>query len=200
MATLITLQDYKLDKGISKEDKDAQITAIIGQVSAIISTYIGRDFTSRVDAEVERVITVDYSTDRVYLDDYPIKSIEELNWSNQKTHGSSVHWPIPNGQYYADLSNGILHFSPCLQPYQSPLRIKYILDEAPTGNDTDADGVPLPLKRAAIDLTHYYMSSEYKDSMTLKGAAINNATGTGSKNTPDPSFPPHIQRILDMYK
>jgi hypothetical protein len=61
--------------------------------------------------------------------------------------------------------------------------------------------IPPELKQATIDLVSYYKNEEYKPSMQTRGSTLTNSVpGSSSSDKFSVQFPPHIQRILDMYK
>lgn len=197
MGNLITLDEFKLDKGLTKSDEDARLEQIISQVSEIIQTYISKDY-SLAGSEVTEIIDLCYDSDVIFLENYPIDSIVEITTLTPHLYDSTVFWPLEDAEYILDGPNGKLYRTKGIWPQgRGVLKVTYKLaGDASAG----ADNVPATIRRAAIDLVAYYRYEEYKDSKSTKGSTINNSTGSGNKNVSDTSFPPHIQRVLDLYR
>lgn len=196
MADLITLDEFKTDQGLTKGDQDAVYEQLITQVSAIIQAYIGKKFLNG-GTVVNEIISLDYDSDVIFLDNYPVESITSLEaFGTVYPYDSTVRLPVPESLYILDKANGkLLRTSGYWPTGKGVIDVTYVM-----GGASDVTGVPPELKRVAIDLVKYYKQEEYKDSKSLKGATINNNTGSGNSNNPSTNFPPHIQRILDLYK
>ena len=97
--------------------------------------------------------------------------------------------------YYVDLENGtVMTQKTGLKfrgseyydvPYRS-LEINYF---------AGYDALPADLKLAILDLIAYYEDQENKPTQTLMGGTIENALPYAAN-----SFPPHIRRVLDLYR
>jgi hypothetical protein len=193
---LITLQEYKTAKAMStKTDQDAQLSHLISVASDLIQTYLNRNFISTGD-EVD-YFSLDYDTDVLYLDKYPVSELVSINEIDPQLNDSTIHFPVDQSTYILDPQYGKLirtnrRFWP--QGFGAVV-VTYRTVES------TAENVPPAIKQAVIDLVTYYHKEEYKDSRTIMGTTVNNNTGTGTNaNSPNTSFPPHIQRVLDLYK
>lgn len=207
MQDLITLEEYKLSRGIGKQDQDQQIALFIKSASDIIQTYLGTDFLTDDTAPVTEVISNDYETDVIYLDHYPIQEVTSVQELNTYLWDSTVHFPVPANNYVVDKLNGKLIRlnktywgrgpGAVIVTYTKPAKVEIDFDNI----EHPSDVVPPAIKQATIDLVTYYLKGEYTDVKQLRGAVINN-TGGGysSRFNPPTQFPAHIQRILDMYK
>lgn len=195
MTNLITLEEYKTDQNLTKADQDAVLEQLITQVSAIINAYIGKSFVAG-GTEVNEIISLDYDSDVIFLDNYPVESIVSLeSFGPLYPYDSTVRFPVPDTVYILDKEDGrLIRTSGVWNKGQGVISVTYIV-----GGASDVTEVPAELKRVTIDLVKYYKHEEYKDSKSLKGATINNNTGSGNSNSPSTNFPPHIQRILDLY-
>lgn len=196
MVDLITLDEYKLAKSITKGNDDQVLEQLITNVSAIIQKYLGRDIVNT--GIIEEVFSFDYDTPYIYLDNYPIKNGSVvINPLTSSYYDSTVHLPYVSDTYVVDHAKGkLIRRGHCnwWPRGDDIIIIQYELD------GDDETEVPGPLKQVTIDMVTYYHKQEWRDSQQLMGASINNQTGTGNTNTPSKSFPPHIQRILDLYK
>lgn len=195
MANLITLDEYKAAKGIVKTDQDPILENLITNVSGIIQRYLQRSFVN--EGVIEEIFTVDYDTPYIYLDNYPIFEVVSVTTIDPESHDSSVYYAYDEDLYTVDLAKGKLtSFNKCGWPQGlESVKVSYRLVE-----ENEEVVIPPALKQATIDLVTYYHKEQWRDSQQLMGASINNQTGAGNRNIPDKSFPPHIQRVLDLFK
>lgn len=195
---IVTLEEYKSYNTLSANPKeDAKISFLITSVSALIQTYLGRDFSS--GKSVTEIISLDYDTDTIYLDNYPIESIQSISESDRYTYDSSVHVPLVYAsEYRANLAEGILYRQYTPGGFANwPIGPGLITVSYTTG-DSNNPGIPpeIPadLKLAAIELINYYRNEEFRQSKTVMGTSVVNTLAQGT------AFPQHIQVILDKYK
>jgi len=197
MANLITLEEYKAAKNMTKPDMDEVLQILITNTSAIIQAYIGRNLFNSGEP-IEEYINLDYDTRNIYLDQYPVNEIISIDvYDNRPLYDSTVHFPIYPSSYILSPKEGMLMRTgggpgDCYWP-QAPIKVVY------TAGAIDDKGIPPELKQATIDLVTYYHKEEYKDSKSIRGATTNNNTGSGNSNSPSTNFPPHIQRVLDLF-
>lgn len=195
MTNLITLEEYKVDQGITKADEDERLSQLISQVSTIIQDYLKKKFI--VDdgsgpVVVTETISLDYDSDTVFLDNYPIGEILEFTVVEQGyPYDSTVRLPVAASEYIVDYEDGkLLRTTGYWRKGRAAIQITYTLKPL-----ASVDMIPMALKRVAIDLVKYYRKEEYKESKSLNGASINNNNGAVAKD-----FPPHIQKVLDLYR
>lgn len=196
MADLIDLTDYKEYKQITSSTRDGKIQKLITQVSALIESYCGRKFLEYASSPG---VTewFDSNTNIVYLKHFPVIAVNSVSIS---TDGGVTQTALTENDpdytgYYVDLENGtVMTQKTGLKfrgseyydlPYRS-LEINYFAGYVE---------IPEDLKLAAIDLVAYYEDNETKPTKTLMGATIENALPYTAN-----SFPPHIRRILDLYR
>lgn len=192
---LITLEEYKTLNKITKTEEDEVLQMLIDNVSAIIQSYIGRPLWNTGEL-LEEVIDIDYETDSIYLDQYPVNELVSVTQIDPSYADSSVHFPVALSTIVLDRKNGKLIRTGHKNTWPQGRGAVIVQYEAGPMFNT----VPLELKQAASDLVKYYKNEEYKDSKSMRGATINNNTGSGNSNSPSTNFPPHIQRVLDLYK
>lgn len=194
MDNLITLDEYKTYKGIAKTDEDARLQILINTASSLIQTYIGRKFIDDGN-DIQEIFNLDYDSEILYLDRYPINSVTSVTEIDPYGYDSTVHFPVPDSSYYVDLTMGRLIRADGSYWAQGPgsVIVNYRAGYA------DESLIPPELKQATMDLVSYYKNEEYKPSMQTRGATITNQVG-GSGRDYDTAFPPHIQRILDLYR
>jgi hypothetical protein len=117
---------------------------------------------------------------------------------NPYGYDSTVHFPVPTSTFYLDSEQGKLFRTGGGYWPQGPGAVIVTYRAGyPGGNLT----IPADLRQATMDLVTYYFKEEYKPSMQTRGATITNAVGGNSRGSDlSTKFPPHIQRILDLYK
>jgi hypothetical protein len=192
MTDLITLEEYKTYKGLAKTDEDEKLSLIISNVSSLIQAYTGRNFVDN-GQNIEEVFSLDYDASILYLDKYPVSELVSLTEIDPYGYDSTVHFPVPTSSYFLDANQGkLIRLGGGYWP-QGPGAVT-VTYRAGYANGTS---IPLELKQAALDLVSYYKNEEFKPSMQTRGATITNNV---SRAETDNQFPPHIQRILDLYK
>lgn len=187
---LITLQEYKDAKGLSKSDDDAKLTVLIERVSDIIQTYLGYTLVGDPLENITEYISLDYDTDIVYLDRFPINSIVSVTEANPYSYDSTIHLPLAISlDYIFDATRGrLLRKNGYWGTGINSIAVTY------TAGFTET---PSALKLAVIDLVTYYHKEEYKVSRSTGGASIQNPDTSPSKQY---DFPGHIKRVLDLYR
>jgi hypothetical protein len=194
---LITLEEYKTYNGLSANPKDdPKIALLISSISALIQTYLGIDFEG--GKSITRTLSVDYDTDKIYLDHYPIESVVSVSEMDRYTTDSTVHVPLMYAsQFSVNLQDGIITRIRTPGGFANwpvgPGSVTVTYVTAPKW-DIDTDDLPADLKLACIELVNYYRNEEFRQSKTIQGSSIINTLGKGT------DFPQHIQVILDKYK
>jgi len=194
MTDLVTLEAYKEFLGIENPKEDDKLSVIISSVSTLVRTYCARNFTDYYSTDKVEVISVDFETSAIQLDEFPVISltkVEERGAYNE----DYVELTEAAFEVFLDVStdsvvktNGSTGYSFWTKGPGS-VQVTYKAGFAE---------VPLDLKLAVFDLITYYHKKEYKGAKTLRGATKNTpATTTQYGNV---SFPDHIKRVLDLYK
>ncbi len=190
---LITLDDYKLAKNISKTDQDVVLEGLIASVSSLIQKYIGQSFHDNGVQTRTDTFDLDYDATTLFLEHYPINQVISVTGIDPYYYDSTVHFPVAETLYRVDLEDGVLYRlgknSAWPQGYGA-VSVTYTYGSAPGGTVIPAD-----LKQVTIDLVTYYHKEEWKESRSMRGATMSNEPVYGSSS----KFPPHIQRVLDLY-
>jgi hypothetical protein len=194
---LITLDEYKTAKGIVKNDQDVVLSGLITSVSSLVQKYIGRTFSSTL-REITEVINLDYDTCEIYLEEWPVNEIVSLTEIDPVGADSTIHFPVPDTTYRLNAADGVLirtiGTSYWPQGYGS-VEVTYEVGVA----DVEDAVIPADLKQVTIDLVTYYHKEEWKESRNMRGASMMNEP-INSYGSYSSKFPPHIQRVLDLYK
>lgn len=187
MADLITVEEYKDYKGITKTDQDSKLDVLVPTVSALIKAYLGQDLTSHYVTPLVKDYTIPYDTNILYLDEYPINEVilvEEAEGGWVGGLDSTIHYPIIfNTDYTFSSSDGALVRTG--STWANSVRVTYTFGYPTT---------PYDVKFAAIELVSYYLNEEWKPARQAGGTSISGpAVEAGG-------MPKHIKLMLDNYK
>jgi len=193
MADLITLEQYKEYRSINSTANDGKFQSLISQVSALIEHYCNRDFTTYVGTD--KVEWFDALTESVNLTLFPLISVTSVKTSidggiTQVT--LTVNDPSGAG-YFVDVEVGEIRTQKMgykfLTSYNTPYRSLEVAYKA------GYTVLPKDLELAVLDLVVYYQEQQSKPSQSLMSASIENPLPYLAN-----SFPPHIRRVLDLYR
>lgn len=199
MANLITLQEYKAYKAITNDKEDDKITLVIDNISKLIKTYCGRTFIDYVT--VDKIEKFDARVTEVTMSEVPLVSVSLVTTSidggiTQVTLTEAS--PTADG-YFVDTEEGKVltqvEDQNFLNSVATPYRSLEITYRAGFVDSTGAAEVPQDLRLAALDLVSYYVNDEKKPSKSLASAAIDNTVSVTVSG-----FPPHIVRVLQLYR
>lgn len=192
---LITLEEYKAYNALSDNPKeDGKIALLISSISNLIQTYLGLNFEGGQD--ITEVISLDYDTNVIYLENYPVVGPVTVSETDRVTWGSSIHVPLTYAlDYILNAAQGTLTRVYTPGGFANwPISPAAVTINYTTAGYFDAlDDTPADLKLAAIELVKYYMKEEYRQSKSVQGTSIVNTLAAGE------DFPQHIQVILDRY-
>lgn len=197
MTDLITLSDYKEHKNITSSTRDGKFQAIITQASALVENYCARKF---IDYGSSPGVTewFDASTDIVYLKHFPLIQVIGVSTSVDGgiTQVALTESDPSSGGYFADLENGVVRTQKTGTKFLTSYNTVYrSLEVTYYSGYVDRDDLPADLKLAIIDIVAYIEDNQEKPTQSLLGGSIDNP-GPYIAN----SFPPHIRRILDLYR
>ena len=197
MTDLITLAEYKEYKGISNPDRDGKFQILITRASALIETYCNRKFIEYSAVADARIEWFDGITNKVELTEFPVISVETVYTSPD---GGMTQTLLTEGAsgltgYFVDLEAGEVFMQLGVNNFIDSYNIPYrSLEITYTAGYTE-ENLPEDLKLAVMDLVEYYEDEQRNPAKSLLGATIDN---------PQPylanSFPPHIRRVLDLYR
>ena len=194
---LVTLDEYKTYKGITKSEEDAKLSSIIEGVSNFAKEYCKRSFIDYYSTDkVEYQDASEFAT--VFLGEFPIISITKVEISLDgdftgtdpskiiELEAYSTYFPNFNDSLIFSGSSGLALASGSI-PQIPNIRVTYKAGYKTTPKD---------LKIAIMDLIEYYRSEEYTPRKAFKDMSIENLgfrEGTAS-------LPSHIKRIFEMYR
>jgi len=192
---LVSLDDYKEYKAIQSTLKDGKFQALITMISALVENYCNRRFLLNNTSSNSITEWHNAKTNLVILDKFPVLSVISVKTStdgglNQIT---MTEGPAAQNGYFVDLQEGSVFTQKTVDkfltsfdtPYRS-LEIEY------TAGYIE---VPEDLKLAVFDMVDYYEDEQRTPSKALLGATIDNPLPQSAS-----SWPPHIRRVLDLYR
>jgi len=181
-ANLVTLQEYKTHTGITSTNQDAELNAIIPQVSELVKTYCRRSFIDYYDEAKTEIFNGGFK--ELLLKEVPVVQI--ISVSQSQNYGQTYE-KLVKFTDWVQKDDQIISLSPQGFPEKiNGYKVDYF-----AGYET----VPADLKIAILDLMYYYMRSDSAvhstKSISPNTMQVEYITNTG--------FPAHIKRILDMY-
>ena len=193
MANLITLEEYKVSKGIESLKEDAKLTALVVSVSQLVKTYCGNSFVDYYAADKTETFNVEYEAHTIQLTESPVNSITSVE--ERLTYADAyVALTVGAQEYYFEPNTDSIYRTTGAGWKNWPIGPGSVKVLYKAGYAT----IPADLKLAIIDLITYYHKEEYKERRTIGSASITNITT--SSQWRNVSFPDHIKRILDLYK
>ncbi len=195
MTSLVTLNEYKINEGISSVKDDERIESLILSVSQLVKTYCGNsivDFYHDHTRKTEN-ISINWASNIVQLTESPLGQVHAVK--ERDNLGADYTTLVANQDYYVDLatdsiyrvtSNGIAK-----NWANGPGAVQVVYNAG-------YSNCPADLKLAVFDLITYYLKDEHKARQTLAGASIQNQSSSSQRN--NVAFPDHIKRVLDLYK
>jgi len=185
MAALITLEDYKLYKKLTKTDSDEELGAIIASVSNLIKTYCGHSFIDHFTTPKVEIFNIKQSQHAILLNEWPVKAVTQVE---ARDDYESPYTVIPSTEYFVDSSiDTLFRHKEYWEEGFGAVKVTYT-----AGYSTTPDDVSI----AALDLVHHYFKEEYKERKTLGAATLDN----GYSKFGNSKWPPHVARVLDMYR
>jgi hypothetical protein len=185
MAALITLEDYKLYKKLTKTESDQELSGIIASVSNLVKTYCGHSFIDYYTTPRVQLFNIKKSQDAVLLNEWPVKEVEKVEYKDDYREGYKLLDPE---EYYVDESiDTLFRHKGYWESGFGALKVTYTAGYESTPED---------VRIAALDLVHHYFKEEYKERKTLGAATID----TGFSKMGSSKWPPHVIRVLDLYR
>jgi len=197
MADLITLPDYKEYKGINSTSRDGKIQSLISSVSDLVENYCARKFTQYSSVSTPKVEWHDAKTSCVTLKEFPVISVISVKTSEDGGVTQTLLTEASTDKigYFVDLDAGTVFTQVSTEKFLTSYDVAYKSLEVTYTAGYTTSSLPRDLQLCVLDLVHYYENDENAPSKSLLGATIDN---------PQPyianSFPPHIRRILDLYR
>jgi hypothetical protein len=193
---LVSLDEYKTYKGITKENEDAKIVQLLEGASNLAKEFCKRSFIDYYStAKVEYHDGSKYDT--IFLDELPLNEITsvEISLDGDFDTVDKVTALVAYESYYPNKEDSLI-FSGVVGyplvygavPGTANIKITY------TGG---YENTPKDMKLAVMDLVEYYRQEEYTPRKAFKDMSIENL---GFRENSNSSLPSHIKRIFEMYR
>jgi hypothetical protein len=191
MPQLVTSDEYKDYQGITSGTSDSKLSVLTSHVSELVKNYCGRTFCDWYNVTKTEYFDTTKIT-KVYTTEWPIlpsDSTYSIDVSYSNDGGVTYTALVENTDYFVD-EDGIRSDIRDLTPFLTRnifkgLRVKY-------RGGYDSISVPKDLKLATYDLITYYLRKEQTPRKTLGESSVEHVKST--------DFPPHIKRVLDLYR
>ena len=185
MTALISLTDYKSYKRIVKTESDEELTSLIESVDALVKTYCGHSFIDYYSTPKVETFNIKESQHAILLNEWPVRQVQSVQY---RTAYDQPYQTMAATEYFVDptIDTVFLH-NGYWEPGFGSVKITYTAGYAET---------PADIRVAALDLVHHYFKEEYKERKSIGTASID----TGLSKMGSSKWPPHVQRVLDLYK
>lgn len=189
MTALVTIDEYKVYKKLTKTENDNELLAIINSASAMIKSYCGHSFVDYYSTNRVETFNIQPGIDDVTLNEWPIKEIVSVESRDSYSDSYSA---VDTSEYFVDTSiDTIFKHSGYWPEGFGSVKVTY------KGGYTTA---PEDVKIACMDLVSHYFKEEYKERRSIGAASIDNSTRFNSSKFSNSKWPTHVVRILDMYR
>lgn len=188
-APLVTLEDYKTYKKITKTDADVELQYIIDSVNVLVRTFVGHSIIDYYDTPYVETFNVKQGQSALQLNEWPIREVVSVETREDYDKPYVVMDPV---EYYVDADVDCVYIHGKAAYWTEGFGAAKVTYKA--GYET----VPLDLRMACLDLVHMYAKEEYKERRSLGNASIDNSSSRA--NALATEWPVHIIRVLDMYR
>lgn len=191
MTDLVTLNELKTYKSITTFEQDNAYKALITQVSQLVKTYCNRTFIDNYASDLTQKFDA-VNNSSVFIDEFPINSVTSV--STTVDGGATLLALVEDTDYFVgndigEITTGtgsnFLYYATI--PYNS-LIVTY------SGGFQDT---PDDLKLVVLDLVYYYFTQSFNPNKRLQSASLDTVSFSKLGDT---AFPPHIKRVLDLYR
>lgn len=187
-APLVTLEDYKTYKKITKTDADVELQYIIDSVNVLVRTFVGHSIIDYYTTPIVEIFNVKEGQSALQLNEWPIVQVVSIQ---TRSDYDQPYETMDPAEYHVDLDVDCVYIhgkSAYWTAGYGAVKVTYKAGYA---------SVPLDLRMACLDLVHHYYKEEYKDRKQIGNASIDN---TSRSMTLASEWPVHIIRVLDMYR
>lgn len=187
---LVSLDEFKAYKKITKDDDDPKLSIMIRAASQLAKTYCRRTFVDYV--ATDKVEYFNGNNDAaLFVDEFPIISVTSVEIANDGVTYTAL---TEDEDYFVDYDVDTLRtvnnlsFTVGAQPAFKSVKVTY---------KAGYDELPEDLKIAVMDLVEYYRQEEYTPRKAFQDSSVENL---GFREGGKASLPAHIKRVFEMYK
>lgn len=199
MANLLSLDDYKIFKGITSDTNDDKLDALLTSISKLVRTYCSQEFDTYAGSPGKtEYFDIQWNTHVVQLHESPVIAVEAVyERAAQSEAYTQLYTAGENDRYdwyFDSVTDAVFRTSETGGYMNWPYGVGAVKVIYTAGFTT----IPDDIKLAVVDLVHYYDKAEYKQMLTIGSTTQQGAPNTQIRN--DPGFPDHIRRVLDLYR
>lgn len=180
MANLFNITDYKIYAKITSTEQDPKLGVLVTSISELVKSYCARTFIDYYTTDKTEYYSG--SSNYFYTEEFPIISVTSISYSED--YGQTYTNLTNFTDYVIDKSfDRLIIFGAENINHPNYYKIVY---------KAGYPVIPEDLKLALFDLMDYYMKKESvprKQSGSTELVYITNS-----------DFPPHIKRVLDLYR
>ena len=187
-APLVTLEEYKTYKKLTKTDADVELQFIVDSVNTLVRTFVGHSIIDYYTTPAVENFNVQGGQSSIQLNEWPIKEVVRVETREDYDKPYTVMDPV---EYYVDTSVDSIFIHGKAAYWTTGYGAVKVTYKA--GYET----TPADLRIACLDLVHHYYKEEYKDRKQIGNASIDN---TNKAMALASEWPIHIIRVLDMYR
>lgn len=199
MADLLSIDDYKVLKGITSTTNDEKLEALCTGVSRLVRTYCGQEFDTYASSPGKtEVFDVQWDTYVVQLHESPVIAVEGVY---ERFSQSEAYTELYNDGtndaydwYFDSITDAIFRTTESGSYKNWPRGVGAVKIIYTAGYEN----IPEDLKLAVADMVTYYDKNEYRQNQTIGSTTREGAPASAIRN--DPGFPDHIRRVLDLYR
>lgn len=180
MKDLVEIDEYKLYAKISSTEQDERLELLVPAISSLVKSYCARSFLDYYDIDKEEYYNGGDSI--YYTEEFPIRSITSVGYSTD--YGQTYTSLVAFTDFVLDKQKDrlfILGGETVDMPnaYKITFKAGFAV-------------LPAELKLAIFDLIDYYLKKESTPKKSAGSVAIEYITNS--------DLPPHIKRVLDLYR
>lgn len=187
---LVTLDEYKTYKKLTKTDADQELGFIVESVNSLVNTFIGHSLLDYYDDSTPAVeiFNVKPGQSSLQLNEWPIKEVIKVE---SRLDFQNPYVIVDPTEYFVDPTVDSIYIHGHNTYWQEGFgstKVTYTAGYPETPKD---------IRIAVLDLVHHYYKEEYKDKKQIGNASIDNTNRAMALAS---EWPIHIIRVLDMYR
>lgn len=182
---MITLEDYKIYKKLTKTESDEELTKIIASVVSMIKAYCGHSFVDYYTTPKVEIFNIKQNQHAILLNEWLVKDVTLVEYRDSY---DQAYTTLSSAEYFVDKTiDTVFKHSGYWPEGFGAVKITYTAGYS---------SVPEDVKIAGLDLVHHYHKEEYKERKSIGAASID----TGLSKMSNTKWPAHVARVLDLYK
>ena len=102
MADLISIEDFKTYKKITKTDSDSELSLIISSVSSLVKQYCGHSFIDYYTTAKEETFNIFPAQTAILLTEWPLKEVVSISTRDSYKEAYAT---LDSAEYFADTAS-----------------------------------------------------------------------------------------------